>query len=223
MIEQTNKTTLQKAFELFYTTHILRPVMCAPFVVDDYTYATDSYTLIRCKSELIDFDFENKHEPLNLEGIINPENTNEPIPINNFDWETYKNTNEMIDSGEDVECGHCNAQGICDDTVYYKSKIYDIEYECPVCHGSGYEEETKQIPTGEKTFQPTALIALKDSKFYANKFYRLKQVSDLFNLPVVLIYYIAKNKASMFRIGNLEILIMPCSIDNNDDVIATFL
>ena len=212
------KLTLFDAFRLFCGTDLLRPAMLKPFVVGNKTYATDAYTLIRCDNKNIDFKIENE-STLNVEAVIPTINTSEIINIDQIDWNSLMTTDESIGDGNDIECGHCRGEGIVEDDFIYKGKIYDFEYECPVCEGSGFEEEEKQILSGNKTFGPNDLIKFKDSKFYARNFYKLKKVKDIIGEEVELISYNSKSNGVMFRIGCVEVLIMPCL--SNDNAIIT--
>jgi hypothetical protein len=210
---------LEAVFSLFYGNDVMRPVMLKPFVVGNNTYATDAYTLVRCSNDKIDFEFENKETLLNVEAVIPEINTSEIINIDSVDWIGLMNKDETIADGNDVVCGHCNGEGSCDDSFLYKNKFYDFEYECPVCDGSGYEEEVRQIPTGNKTFGSNDMIKFKGAYFYANKFYKLKKVKDLIGGDVELTSY-NTNKGFLFRIGIVEILIMPCMVNSDDYVVS---
>lgn len=201
--------TLAKVFSLFCSNDGMRPQLQKPFVVGSKTYATDSYTLIRCDNDKVNFEFENNEKPINVEAAIPQINTSEIIDIDGVDWISLMDKDETIGDGNDVECGHCYGQGTCSDNLFYKSKMYDFEYNCPVCDGSGYEEEERQIKTGNKTFGINDMVKFKDVLFYAKKFYKLKIVKDLIGGDVELISY-NTNKGIMFRINFVEILIMPC-------------
>jgi hypothetical protein len=225
MTEIKNKTTLEEVFRLFCGNDALRPVLLNPFVVGDKTYATDAYTMVCCDNDKIDFEFTNRETPLNVSNVIPENNTSEIIDIDSVDWNLLLLENETIGDGSDVECGNCKGEGTCDDSVYYKNKLYNFEYDCPVCEGSGYEEEENQIPTGNKTFKLNDKVKLKDVTFFASKFYKLKKVKDLMNCDVELIQYNTTHKGITFKIGFLDVLIMPTmNADDRDDtgIIARF-
>jgi hypothetical protein len=193
--------------------------MLKPFIVGDKTYATDGYTMIMCDNDKIDFEFENNETPLNVKPVIPEPNTYEIINIDGIDWIGLMNSYETVGDGNDVECGHCKGFGTHYDNFLYKGKFYDFEYECPVCEGSGYEEEERETPTGNKKFDVIDVIRFKDVYFYANNFYKIKKVKDLIGGDVELISHNKNFKGSMFRVGIVEILIMPCSCSDTDYVI----
>lgn len=209
---------LGDVFSLFYGTDPMRPVMLKPFVVGNKTYATDAYTMICCDTDKIDFEYENKETPLKVEAAIPEINTSEIIDIDAVDWISLMNKDETVVDGNDVECGHCKGEGTCDDNFLYKSKFYD--FECPVCDGSGYEQEEKQMPTGNKTFGSNDMVRFKETYFFATKFYKLKKVKDLVGGKIELISYSKNSKGVLFRIGFLDILIMPCMYNSEDYVVA---
>lgn len=194
--------------------------MASPFIVGSYTYATDAYSMVRCKTERVDFKFENTEQPLNAEAAIPEINASEIIDLDNISWTDLMTVDEKIGDGNDVICGHCEGNGSCEDSFVYKNKCYDYEYDCPVCDGSGYEEKVQMIPTGKKTFGMNDMIRFKDAFFYARRFYKLKQVKDLIKADVELISYSGNNKAVLFRIGFLEVLLMPVIQNSNTDVIV---
>jgi hypothetical protein len=218
----TPKGFLYDVFSMFCATDGSRPEMLKPFVVGNKTYATDATTLVRCDIDKINFEFENLEKPPKVEAAIPEINTSEIIDIDDIDWGSLMNKDETIGDGNDVECGHCCGDGNCEDSFPYKGKLYNFEYECPVCEGSGYEEEERQIPTGNKTFGPFDMVKFKNIYFYATKFYKLKKVKDLIGGNVELISYNENYKGTMFRIGNVEILIMPC-INNSDKYVVAHI
>ena len=218
------ESILSKVFANFYSYDQMRPAMLNPFIVGDKTYATDGYTLVRCNTENIDFEYENKEEPLKVERVIPKINTSQIIDIDSIDWASFMNKDEMVgDGSDDVECGHCKGEGTCEESFYYKGERYTAEYDCPVCDGSGFEEEEKQIPTRNKTFGQNDVVRFKNTYFYATKFYKLKKVKDLIGADVELISHNNQTdslKPVLFRIGIVEVLIMPMQYSSIDDVIV---
>jgi len=85
------KTNLQKAFELFYDKKHKWEHLRAPFAIDGYTYATNSYVAIRCQNGKIDFRFENELEDdkkvtEKLVEKFQKEGVSEHLPIDEIDW-----------------------------------------------------------------------------------------------------------------------------------------
>jgi len=213
------KTKLNKVFDLFVGNDKQRPSMLSPFVIGDKTYATDAYTLVRCDNDKIDFEFDNKETPPSADKIIPLINTSEIIDLDSIDWQSFMTNDEEIQKGEDIECGNCNGYGTCNTTDCYKGRSYYAEYECPVCEGSGIEKEAEFIKTGNKTFKYESAVRLKGVLFRASILYKLKKVQDILNLDVELISNTGVYKPMMFKIGFLEVLIMPITGADEEDVI----
>ena len=215
-----NSTTLSEVFSLFYGTDEMRPAFLNPFVNGEYIYATDAYSLVRCKNEHIDFEYkqDDSIKKPDAEKVIPEATMSEILNIDSIDWISLMKSDETIGDGNDIECGHCKGNGSVEDDFLYKGKFYKFEYECPVCDGSGYEEEEKLIPTGKKTFGSGDRIKLKNSIFNARKFYKLKLVKDLIGGDVELLSI--SNTKAYFRIGFVEILIMAVLTESDFKVIA---
>jgi hypothetical protein len=220
MANDTNKlSNLSDVFYLFCGKDSNRPVLANPFIIGEYTYATNTYSLIRCKSEKIDFKYENDEEPLKIvDNIIPNSNMLEIINIDDIDWISLMNTDETIWEGNDIICGLCNGDGSCDDNVLYKNKFYDFEYECPVCNGTGYEEKSYRKPTGNKIFSPNDVVKIKDAFIKCEYIYKLKKVKDFIGGDLELICYKDNKSSVLFRIGFLEILLMPAGIYHDYDI-----
>lgn len=211
---------LKSIFSLFCSSDPIRISLTNPFAIDDFTYATDAHALVRCKSDKIDFDYKSEGIPPSADKIIPQPNTSEIINIDSVDWAALMTEDETINDNNDVVCGNCNGEGTLGDNLSYKGKFYDFEYQCPVCEGAGFEEMSKQIPTGNKTFKEMDMVKLKDIYFYARNLYRLKKVKDLIGGEVELVYHQGPYKAAMFKVSFLEIVIMPCHAQDDEYVVA---
>lgn len=217
-------STLGSIFSLFVSTDGRRKNLLKPFTVDDQTYATDGHVMIYCDNKFIDFEFENKEKPPLVRKVIPDINSNEVIDLKSVNWESLKTWDETKPSGEEVECGNCDGEGTIEDYVYYKRRHYNVEYDCPVCDGSGFEEEQKQIKTGGKTFDPFAMVKVRDTFFYVHRFYLLKVVQELIDgREVEMIAYKSNEAGMLFKIGFLYILMMPVLSDDDSKVIHKFL
>lgn len=214
------KTKLEEIFSLFYGEDEFKPEMAKPFILEDYTYATNGKSLVVCKTEYIDFDYENPHGSIkNAAKVIPNENTREIIDIDSIDFDYFRIHPEMVYSGKDIECGACDGFGTLHDTYYYNNKPYDYQFECPICDGSGFEVKAQKVPSGNLTFKEYDKILFKNIPFDAELFYVLKKVKDLMNQDVFLISINNENKAVVFEIGFLKIVIMPLVSYDEEDVI----
>lgn len=208
--KNSNKTVLSEVFYMFCDIdENMIPVFSNPFEINGTTYATDRFSLVYCDSNIIDFHYENKETPPNVNNIIPEINTSEIINIDSIDWLSLMTQNETTSVGSYVDCGHCDGFGTYEDSFFYKHKLYDYHYKCPVCEGTGHEQTPKIILTGNKTFKDKDVIKFKDAYFSAFNFYKLKKVKDLIGMDIELISYRSNDKALLFKIGFLNVLLMP--------------
>lgn len=204
---------MQQAFDLFVDSSDAR--MPAPFVIGDYTYASNGYRLIRCPNSLIDFEFTPPENHPDATKIIKPNNVLVDVLIDSINWEARKTEFEEEKISDEVKCGHCHGEGTLEDSVYYKDKFYHCEYDCPVCKGSGVEEEAVYKKTGNLTFAHDTEVSLLASTFWATNIYVLKQVQDILGGEITLVNFTEKNKSFSFEIGDVYILLMPTLSDED--------
>ena len=208
-----NETKIKKAFDLFLGTDKLRPVFDNPFEINGFVYATNGHALIRAKKENIDFTFENKNKLPNVEGIIPKINESLIMGLKSETFEILKTEDEYKEVGQDIECLTCNGHG----KVEWEFEHYAKDYDCPECHGSGYSEEKRKVKTVGKTFD-SLNVKLKDSYFDINVFYLLIQAREILGGEIELISYENQSKASMFKTGICEVLLMPIYRQTDCDV-----
>lgn len=209
------KTILEKAFDLFVGTDEIRPVMLKPFVINDYTYATNSNVMIRCKNKYIKFEFENLEKPPNCEPFFVREQKqkNELMNFDSFDFEALKTADEMIETGEDIECVECDGFG----TVEWEYEAHTKDFDCPECDGEGFSSESETIKSGKKTFAYFSIININDQFFDIKLFYKVIQVSKILNSPIILKYG-GKGEFDMcFSVGVCDVLICGKNISNSID------
>lgn len=209
-----NTTKLQEAFSLFVCPTELRQVMQKTFEKDGYVYATDASTLIRIAKKDCDFILENEHKPLDLEKLFPEENINVVLNIDKSIFEPYMTEDEVKYVGEDIDCFTCDGKG----SVEWIFEYWEKEFDCPKCDGNGLSEEKQKVKTGNKTFG-RFLVKLNDSYFSIENFYKLIKVRDLIGGEITLVHQSDNYKASIFRIGISEVILMPCYVtDINIDI-----
>jgi hypothetical protein len=212
--------SLEQMFHYFCCTDPFRTSMRMPFDVGDKTYATNAHILIRCDTDLIDFEYINNETPPDVLSIIPQPNTSEIIDLDSIDWLNLGTEDDLIESGDDVECGYCDGNGTLEESIFYKNRCYHYEFDCPVCDGSGFEETAKEIPSGHKTFKLWDKVKLKDTYFFIRNFYKLKKIKDFMGADIELISYSSDVNCFMFRIGFIEAVIMPCMGTESDDIVV---
>lgn len=133
-----------RVVKMFCTTHPDRYELLDPFVCDGYIWATDTFTVIRVKTDLPDQEnVERKYVPespmgkkfpLNiLRGVYEkPVVKNYQVPCSTIDTiiESFKKV-PVLDYSEQVDCTRCHGEGIleCDHC--------HSDYDCPQCNGDG--------------------------------------------------------------------------------------
>jgi hypothetical protein len=209
---------LGNVFSLFTGFDKYRPVFDNPFEQNGRIYATDAHVLIRIDKSKIQYDNEKilKVEQPNCEAIVPEKNCDEIVTVNAELFEQYKTEDELVKQGEDVECGLCNGEGTMTADYHYKGKWYKSEHECPVCDGSGYEEEGNLVRTGNKTFKNGVRVKFNGCLYEIHRFYKLIEVQKLTGGEIRLLHKPEKYKAPLFSIGDFEIIIMPSSACESD-------
>jgi len=198
-------TKLKECFSLFYGNDNLRPAFYNPLPWESKIYATDAHALIITDESNIDFEFENEHKGHNLSTILPPVNISEILIIPEL--EHLKTADETKEVGEDVKCTECDGHG----EVEWEYEGWTKYDDCPKCDGSGYEETTRDVLTGNKTFR-NVIVKVKDTYFQIKYFNKLLEVQKILGGDIALISYSPK-KNCMFRIGNCEILLMAYQVE----------
>lgn len=208
------ETTLSKVFSFFLSHDELRESLQNPFEINGYTYASDSYLLVRCKSEHIDFSYTNEHKPPNAESLIPKPNMSRLIDINNIDFDAFKTEDGYDIIAEVGECDACDGSGEVEFEFSHNGNDYEITHECPVCDGEGeMYNDTKKL-NGKKTFPEGSAIKLGESLMCPRRMETLKIISELIGEPITLVYQDLKHRPSLFTCGILEILAIPLYTEN---------
>ena len=185
----------------------LRPMYAKPYLKDGYVHAVNGYRLIRIKAESLNGEYE-PTDKMNL-----------PIPNDNCDYlitdkdiekalASVPHEEEVIKIGEDVECSECAGSGKVDwEYTDNNGKMYEYEYDCPVCDGTGYAEEAQEKKTGNMIPCWTASIG------FGNRCIRVDHVQTLLEamkiIGVTEVHLVAQgNNMSVFKIDeNTQVII----------------
>lgn len=199
---------MKNLFNLFLSTNETKPVFLQPYTVGGYTYATDTYVMIRAKNEIIDFEITQTDVPnvKKSECFFKEPEIDMVINLESVPWEDLKTEDQMAAVGEDIKCGHCEGDGELDLGFLYNGKHYNLDAECPVCDGGGWEYEAPMVKTGLKEFNSCTNIQINNEYYDVRKLYTLKKASDIIGKPVKLVI---DGKRPVFTCGDYEIIIMP--------------
>lgn len=196
--------------------------LCEPFFIGNLAIATNAH-------ELVFFDKNLSENELNICGnenpqlILNniPEQRNQDYKLNIEEIETYLKTAPKVDIlktiGKDIKCTECDGDG----QVEWEYESWTKDFDCPKCDGDGFESESRQIPTGQFETDPINLVDVKNSRFSIKMIERLLKVKDILSEnEITLVFQEAENMANVFKIGKVEILCMPMSKFNNDELVV---
>ena len=185
----------------------LRPMYANPYLKDGYVYAVNGFRLIRIKAEILNGEYE-PTDKMRL-----------PIPNDNCDYlitdkdiekalASVPQEEEVIKIGEDVECLECAGSGKVDwEYTDNNGKMYEYEYDCPVCDGTGYAEETQEKKTGKMIPCWTSSIGFGNSCIRVDHVQTLLEAMKI--IGVTEVHLVAQgNHISVFKIDeNIQVII----------------
>jgi hypothetical protein len=199
-----------------------RDWMTKPFKIGDKVYSTDAYFLaIMDLEKFPNIDFE-EFPPSKLKGIL-PEGRNSDLKINVAEIQSiFKKAphQDCYDTeGVDIDCKECDGEG----EVEWEYDSYTRDMDCPVCEGGGRTSLSKEIKNGKTRIEDHLFITIGNSRFYANKFQKLiNSAIKLESTEITLTYQHDSAHGSLFKIGDLEVILMPCRVNDSDNVIASY-
>lgn len=209
----------------FCSTDKYRDWLTKPFKIGNKIHSSDAHFLVTTDLSKVKADEEIKEiDPKKLNNVLITD-TNTKLVLNVKEIkEVFKKApqEDCYDfKGQDVECRECDGYG----WVEWEYKHHTKDTDCPICDGEGKTSLAKKIKNGETKIEEHLTIEIGTSLFYVNKFQRLIYVADkLGEKEITLIYQSTPNKGNLFKIKDLEILVMPCmrSDDNNENIVASY-
>lgn len=216
----SNTETYEQILQMF--THKETPVgrewMATPFVVGSKAVSTNGHTLVavpKWAGEYADESARTKgvypaeancHTELSLEEI---KVALSRVPL----------VDEFTETDNTQGCKECGGDG----SVEWVYSTYTKDDDCPACDGAGYTGVVVRKPTGRQVLNDTSLIRIGVCYFAAPKLLELVDVADLMNTEYLhLVLQTDYNRATLFLIGDVEVLIMPVYNDDplDPDVVA---
>jgi len=174
-----------------------------PFFQGMHTYATDTIIAIRVKELL---GAREMQEP-NMARMFSEEETCLQIEI------TPQLIVDITEYGFiKEECVECEGEG----EVEWEYKTWSKYLECPECEGLG------KIPTNQEGRQAKDVdVSIFGRRLSARRFYRLIELSEELEEPLLLTKIPEENKAIQFRVGKYQLIVMPLSQSENSITIKT--
>lgn len=180
--------------------------MTRPFSINEIAISTNDKCLIFFNKNLVsEIDELQEDKKENVLSKI-PTDRNENFEIKLLDLEkSFKD----INLGGFLKCDACNGSGTVEYEFRHNVMDYKEKHECPVCEGFGQIENLVDC-----------FIDIKKCRFSVKLInYLIFTANKLQSETIELVYQIRPNAANVFKIKDVEILIMPAFIDSDNDVI----
>lgn len=211
----------EELFKMFCSGDDLRPVLQLPFESNGKVVATDSYRLIRCDKDLVDFEIVNGGKAPNVDSVFPELNCNRIVTTKIEDFDFLKTEDEYKKVGKDIPCKECGGKG----KVVWEYKNFEIDLYCPVCKGDGLSVRSKSIKTGNKTFPDYDCYVKIDECYFSPKIiYSLFEFQKIVGGDIISLNLVngKRPKPAAFRIGIYELLFMPLTEGNGNILEITF-
>ena len=227
-LNEQKKNVFLEILNEFVSQDDLRPWMKSPFNAFDKTLATNGHVLIATPkiSEYIDYTdskdgYFNTFSTLVIKHIY-------PV-VHNIE-KYYEVTSlkkalakcPMLEEYDSIihKCNACNGDGVVDYEFIHNGKTHIIEEDCPICDGVGEIEKKSDKPNGKLHYDERKLIKLNDSTFSVLRIAEIIFVANKLNRGVItLVYNIGNKQPCLFKIDDLEMLVMPTYSDTDEHII----
>jgi hypothetical protein len=121
----------------------------------------------------------------------------------------------------ETECDACDGNGIVDFEFYHK-ETHTLEHDCPICDGKGVHYEEQKKLNGKKEIDSNKYFKIGVCVFHIDRIKELILASELLNeCEVVIVNQDGSSLPTLFKIGEVELLLMPCYLENKDEVFIT--
>lgn len=196
---KTNKYDL--LLSIFTSTDNLRPALTRPGTLDQHTYATDGYSVIKIHKELCGLRYSNKDFP-NAEKVFARDNA-----------DTYQlallSTEELLTSLLDCKLKAEHQQERCDSCDGHgekECKCCGNEADCEDCEGTGTVDVTTNYARISCYGQDVELLG---HTFTPKLLYRVAECALLLKQQQIQVAYTPGPKAVQFTVGPCQIILMP--------------
>ena len=205
-----------------------------PFVLENNVCATDRFILIMADKSVCDDKMEiNNPYPPGINVNIFSENLSEPYTISLNDITESVSKVTTVDERKRVkvktkyeECEACWGSGIVYADATFRGETYDLEFECPICGGSGevpvskdfvpLEDDSKDfitfkyVKTGRKIVDENKLISIGKGIYKASYIDNVREVMYILNCETAIVRFNNKSCEGgiiTFEFGNVKIAI----------------
>ena len=209
-MKQDNK--YHELLKIFTGGNDIREWMRTPFLVGDKVCATDG----KCIIAVPKFTDEFKDRTEKTKGVYPLwSNCNTRIELSKL-RDAIANV-PLLDCYDENEttCGACSGEGEVEFEFDYNCQSYYRDIECPVCEGQGIGYEKSKMPNGKKEMDLSGIIVIGKCSFLVSRILELIKVIETLELTdVFLINQTEPNKANLFKLSDVELLISTCIADD---------
>ena len=192
-----------------------------PFIVDSKIYATDGVVLVSFDSQKIkniDNVYRCDESKLNIfkESFKSNINTTYSLRFLKHCFEKVPLVKCFDEKKKD--CAECDGTG--EVTYKYKSnyRAYGLDHDCPICEGEGAIIE--KIPTGKKEYDKKAHCKIGNDLFFTHIISHIITVCEILGVTeFVHTHQSLPHKANGFKIGDVDLLLMPLMWEGDFDEI----
>jgi len=187
-----------------------------PFIAGDRCAASNGYALV--STPLVDGEFENRTEKLKYVYPI-VHNMSKKISVSELRNTISKVPMVEVLDEEEVECDVCDGTGEVEYEFYHK-KMYYMEGVCPACDGMGVIEKKSTKSSGLK-MKDDVFIRIGVSLFYPDRIKEIITAATIMQArEVELVHQREATTPSLFKIKDVELMVMPAGVNDEHDVIA---
>ena len=200
----------------------IRKWMHSPFIIGDKAYSTNAYLMCVAPvsklgqeyGTLEQYDPERivRNIPEPKEAILTA--TREDM---RFILDHCPKVNEMEVIQNEIKCRSCDGVGEVEWEYYFDKETHYDYFECPVCSGDGLMQKEIKKESGNKILDPEALVKCGMSVFRMAAFKTVIDICEVMESDAELVHQDKPLGASLFRVGDLLLLVMPVMQDSIDD------
>lgn len=214
----SNKLIMEKYNEILnlFVGKDCREWMRNPFVIGNKVFATDGHMLVAFDSSRVDCSKVEAQDKNKLNRVYpKKDNCSHHISYTLLSEHINKivKVPEISTNEEEIKCHECDGEGeveweFCDSN----GRNHYMEDDCPVCGGSGINGKIIKTPTGRMIIPDKAECKIGNSFFRVNLINKIFEVMTILGgVDAELVFQKDKMQASMFRVQDVDILIMPIS------------
>ncbi len=181
--------------------------MMRPFVQSEYACATNGHAALIVPATLA--PWVDATDGPNLLGVMPREVVN--LPFKTSALRGFIDGVPKVEEKDEevVTCTNCDGDG------FYECEECGNDVDCKQCKGTG-SITTKTAPTGRMIPDARAIVHAFDSFFYVRVLVKVLDVAEALGCEeIALLSVTSTPQPSLFGVGGVRVLIMPCRYDSD--------